>query len=305
MYAKEDLPIVYAVVLNWNGAAETIACLESLKRQTYTNIKLLVVDNGSTDDSIERITTAHPDIELKVNNQNLGFAGGVNTGLHYAFANKADHVLILNNDLTLDEKCVAELAAHTAHDVGFVAATIYYTDDPQRIWSMSGNINRITLERTKDVRGEVDNGQFARVLERHFAPGGASLMSRQAYEKIGGFDEGFFLYYEDADLSLRTRKAGLRVLVCSQAKMWHAISKSSGGSDSPRERYWMARSSVRYFAKHAAWWQIPVILFWRTGSAVRTTWRLWRSDRHRSLTAYWQGLWHGLHEQVAKNKLQD
>jgi hypothetical protein len=214
--------------------------------------------------------------------------------LHHAFAAGADQVLILNNDLILEENCVAELVAHTAEDVGFVAATIYYTDDPRRIWSMSGNINPWTLERIVDVRGQVDDGQFPRVMERHFAPGGASLMSRRAYEATGGFDEGFFLYYEDADLSLRAHKAGLRVLVCSQAKMWHAISKSSGGSDSPRERYWMARSSVRYFAKHARWWQIPPIFLWRLGSALRTTWRLWRNGRHESLTAYWRGLWHGL-----------
>ncbi|HRQ38296.1 MAG TPA: glycosyltransferase family 2 protein [Chloroflexota bacterium] len=296
MYEANNHPLIYALVLNWNGANEAIECLHSLKRQTYPHLKLLLVDNGSVDDSIACITAVHPEIELVANAKNLGFAGGVNAGLHHAFAAGADHVLILNNDLILEENCVAELAAHTAVDVGFVAATIYYTDDPQRIWSMSGNINPWTLERIVDVRGQLDEGQFPRVMERHFAPGGASLMSRRAYELTAGFDEGFFLYYEDADLSLRAHKAGLRVLVCSQAKMWHAISKSSGGSDSPRERYWMARSSVRYFAKHARWWQIPLIVLWRLGSALKTTWRLWRHGRYESLNAYWRGLWHGMRD---------
>lgn len=291
-----DLPLVYAVVLNWNGPNETIECLQSLSRQTYPNLKVLVVDNGSVDDSIHQITSAYPKIELAANKENLGFAGGVNVGLSYAFAAGADHVLILNNDLILDENCVSELVSHMGNDVGFVAATIFYTDDPKRIWSMSGNINALTLERTLDVRGKVDDGRFPDVLERHFAPGGASLMSRRAYEVTGGFDEGFFLYYEDADLSLRAKKAGLRVLVSSKAKMWHAISKSSGGSDSPRERYWMARSSVRYFAKHAAWWQIPIIIFWRTGSAVKTTWRLLKNGRKQAMISYWRGLHDGIYD---------
>ncbi len=300
MSEMKRTPLVYALVLNWNGPDEAIECLQSLSRQTYDNLKLLVVDNGSVDDSIVRITAVFPNIELVANEENLGFAGGVNVGLHYAFARDADQVLILNNDLILDENCVAELVAHTADDVGFVAATIYYTDDPKRIWSMSGNINPLTLERIIDVRGQLDEGQFPRVMERHFAPGGASLMSRPAYEATAGFDEGFFLYYEDADLSLRAHKAGLRVLVSNQAKMWHAISKSSGGSDSPRERYWMARSSVRYFAKHAAWWQIPVIILWRLGSAARTSWRLLRHNKRDSLAAYWRGLRDGFKEARAK-----
>jgi GT2 family glycosyltransferase len=296
MLEQRDFPVVCALVLNWNGADETIECLNSLVQQTYPQIKLLVVDNGSTDDSVDRIIEVYPDVKLVANDRNLGFSGGVNVGLRHAFSTKADHVLILNNDLILQENCVTELVEHTANNVAFVVATIYYANEPQRIWSMSGNINSLTLERKLDVRGEVDIGQFPRVMDRHFAPGGASLMSRQAYEVLGGFDEGFFLYYEDADLSLRVHKAGLRVVVCSQAKMWHAISKSSGGSDSPRERYWMARSSVRYFAKHARWWQIPIILLWRLASAGRTTWRLMANGRYTSLAAYWRGLWHGLQE---------
>ena len=296
MCKKLNLPLIYAVVLNWNGPQETIECLHSLSQQTYPNLKILVIDNGSIDDSIAQITSAYPKIELVANKKNLGFAGGVNAGLNYAFGAEADYVLILNNDLILDENCVSELVSHMENDVGFVAATIFYTDDPKRIWSMSGNINALTLERTLDVRGTLDNGSFPHVMERHFAPGGASLMSRRAYDVTGGFDEGFFLYYEDADLSLRAKKAGLRVLVSSKAKMWHAISKSSGGSDSPRERYWMARSSVRYFAKHAAWWQIPIILFWRTGSAARTTWRLLRNGRRQALVSYWRGLRDGIYD---------
>jgi len=294
---KEDKlasPLVYALVLNWNGADEAIACLKSLEEQTYSNLQIFLVDNGSIDNSILQIRTHFPNMPILANEKNLGFAGGVNVGLRYALNEGADYVLVLNNDLVLDSHCVSEMVRQAQADVAFVTAVIYYQDDSNCIWSIGGKINRWNLEKTADARGQIDEGQLPIVIERHFVPGGATLMSHHALKNIGLFDERFFLYYEDADLSLRAYRAGLRSVVATRAKMWHGISKSSGGSDSPRERYWMASSSVIYFSKNAYWWQLPIIIFWRTGSAIRTTWRLWRTRKKDALKAYWRGLKDGL-----------
>jgi GT2 family glycosyltransferase len=100
------------------------------------------------------------------------------------------------------------------------------------------------------------------------------------------------------DYCLRARRHGYRLRLAPAATMWHKVSSSSGGSDTPRERYWMARSSVLYFRKHAHFWQWPIILFWRTGSALRTSQRLLRKRRLDSLKAYWRGLLHGIRERL-------
>lgn len=291
-------PLVHAVVLNWNGAEEAIGCLRSLETQTYPNIHPIVVDNGSVDDSIAQIRAAFPDIDLLQNAENKGFAGGVNVGMQHALEAGAKYVVVLNNDLVLDAECIEQMVLPAEEGAAFVTAVIYYTDDPQRIWSIGGNINRWNLEKTADARGQLDNGQFPAVIERHFVPGGATLMSCASLKEIGLFDEGFFLYYEDADLSLRAHRLGYKMAVATKARMWHAVSRSSGGSDSPRERYWMARSSVRYFRKHVAVWQWPIVSFWRTGSAMRTTGRLLRAGKREALASYWRGLWHGLRDRL-------
>lgn len=289
-------PRVCAVVLNWNGADEAIQCLEHLAQQTYPHLETIVVDNGSVDDSVTRIRAAFPDVTVLENEVNLGFAGGINIGIRYALAQGFDFVLPLNNDLVLAPDCVEELVASSNLGFSFVTATIYYANDSRRIWSIGGNVHPLTLEKVGDARDEVDEAQLPDVMARDFVPGGATLMACRTLKEIGLFDEGYFLYYEDMDLSLRARRAGFRAAVATSARMWHGIARSSGGSDSPRERYWMARSSVRYFAAHARFWQVPPILFWRLGSAVRTTWRLWREGKREALAAYWRGLGHGLRD---------
>lgn len=291
-----DQPLIHVLVLNWNGADEAIECLHSIGRQSYPNLTPFVVDNGSVDDSVEQLRSVFPDLDIVCNEENLGFAGGVNVGLRHAMTLGADYVLVLNNDLILEENCIAELVDNIGDDIAFVMAAIYYTDDPQRIWSIGGTINRLNLEKTADARGQLNEGQFPDTIEREFVPGGATLMSCRALQEIGLFDENFFLYYEDADLSLRAHRLGYRSVIAMNARMWHGVSKSSGGADSPRERYWMARSSVRYFAKHAQLWQWPIILFWRSGSAVRTSWRLVSNGNRPALNAYWRGLRDGIRD---------
>ncbi|MFT5195325.1 MAG: GT2 family glycosyltransferase [Cellvibrionaceae bacterium] len=289
-------PLVYAVVLNWNGANDAIGCLHSLVQQDWPNLVNVLVDNGSADDSVVRIQAEFPNLKILQNDKNLGFAGGVNVGMHYALEQNADQIIVLNNDLVLDPKCISEMMAHVEKDVSFVTASLYFHDEPNRIWSIGGELNKWNLEKTADARGILDENQFPQVMRRDFVPGGATLMSAKVLREIGLFDEKFFLYYEDADLSLRAYRAGYKSLVVTTAKMWHGVSKSSGGADSPRERYWMARSSTIYFSKNAKVWQWPIIFFWRSGSAIRTSIRLLKGRRHKALCSYWRGLKDGVRE---------
>jgi GT2 family glycosyltransferase len=114
--------------------------------------------------------------------------------------------------------------------------------------------------------------------------------------EVGLFDERFFMYYEDFDLSLRAHQAGFKILLSPQAKVWHKVAVSSGGSDSPNERYWMARSSVLFFHKHVRGLRWLIVLPYRTGSAVKTVLRLMLRGRAESALAYLRGLRDGLAE---------
>jgi GT2 family glycosyltransferase len=135
--------------------------------------------------------------------------------------------------------------------------------------------------------------------ERAFLSGCAMLIPRQVLDHVGVFDERFFMYYEDLDLCIRIGSAGYRLLLVPDAHLWHRVSQSSGGPNTPGERYHMARSSGIYFRKHMRGWRAPLILSYRSLSAMRWTVRLARQGNLRALIAYWRGLcqgWLGVRE---------
>ncbi|RMF43729.1 MAG: glycosyltransferase family 2 protein [Anaerolineae bacterium] len=290
-----DAPLVYVVTVNWNNAPDTLACLETLSRLSYPNYRLLEVENGSTDDSPERIAEAFPQVEQVRIPENTGFAGGFNAGIRHALEKGAEYVFIVNNDTLADAGMLEPLVEAAAPpDVGAVAPLIFYATEPERIWSAGAGRSRWTLELTGNHGREMSIPAARKPVEREFLSGCALLLKRNVLENLGLLDEGFFLYYEDSDYSLRLRQAGYRLLLVPQARLWHKVSRSSLGSDSPGERYWMARSSVRFFRKHVRGWRWLVVIPWRLGSASKTTLRLVSHGNFRAARYYWRGLWEGL-----------
>jgi GT2 family glycosyltransferase len=283
-------PLVYAVTLAWNRCGDTLECVASLGQSSYRPLRILVCDNGSTDGTSAAVHSAFPQVEVLELRQNLGFAAGANRGLRHAFAAGADHVLLINNDTTVDPLMIEHLVAATAPDAGIVAPLIYYALAPSTIWSAGGLRSRWTLEQTGDLRGRHDWGDWPPTLARDFVTGCAMLIPRGVLETVGLLDERFFMYYEDNDFCLRIRRAGYRILLVPGAKMWHKVALSSGGIDSPAERYAMARSSVLFFRKHVAGWQWAIVGPFRLGSAARTTLRLLRRWSTAAIVAYWSGL---------------
>jgi GT2 family glycosyltransferase len=295
-------PLVYVITLNWNRKEDTLACLETLVCQTLSGIRVLVVDNHSTDGSPEEIAKRYPQVEQIINSENLGFAAGFNIGLQFALDAGADYLLILNNDTLLSPKCIELLMQAVSPEVGILAPLIYYADPPERIWALGGSTHPLLLEKHDPWAGKIDTGDYPEILDCDFVTGCAMLFPKKVLETVGFFDEKFKMYYEDADMCHRVRQARLLVRAVSSARMWHKVASSSGGSDSPTERYWMARSSIRYFKKHARGLQIPAVTFWRTTSALRTTLHLAGLRKWASLHAYWRGLRDGLMDILAKGE---
>ena len=287
-------PLVYLVILTWNQRETILECLVSATRMTYPNFRIVVVDNGSTDGTAETIKARFPNVEVVVNERNLGYPGGCNVGLRYALEQGAEYIFAINNDVSVDPAILDELMRETAPDVGILTPKIYFAGDPKRIWSVGGRRNRLTLEMNHRGDHELDQGQWDQVLERDYLIGCAHLFSRSLLEEIGLLDAGYFLYYDDLDICIRAQQAGYRLLMAPQAHMWHKVADSSGGVDTPRERYYMARSNVRFLRKHARGWQWLFVIPYRTTSAIKTLLRLAWHRRWDSARAYLRGLRDGL-----------
>jgi GT2 family glycosyltransferase len=188
-------------------------------------------------------------------------------------------------------------------DIGMLSPKIYYYAEPNRIWTVGGDRHPITFEMIHKGENQIDHGQWAQVIERDYLIGCAMLIKRSLLEEVGLFDMGYHpIYYEDADICVRARQAGYRLLMVPTAKMWHKVSRSSGGFDSPRQRYLMARHSVRFFRKYVHGWRQWVVVPYRLGSAIKTTLRLARRRHFSSIIAYWRGLRDGLRTSVVSKE---
>ena len=282
---------VHIVVLNWNRCDDTLSCLASLSQSTYSHMHTWLVDQGSDDGSVEAVRRRFPDVEIVQTGGNTGFARGMNAGIRHALEAGAERILLLNNDTIASPTMLDRLVAQISPDVGIAGPAIFYADCPHQIWSAGGGVNRALCETT----GNHSRGLPlpASATERAFLSGCAMLIPRQVFEQVGLFDERFFMYYEDLDLCLRIGSAGYRLLLVPDAHLWHRVSQSSGGPNTPAERYHMARSSGIFFRKHMHGWRTPLILPYRSLSAARWTGRLARLGNWRALAAYWRGLCHG------------
>ncbi|MGH2536597.1 MAG: glycosyltransferase family 2 protein [Candidatus Promineifilaceae bacterium] len=288
---------VCVITTAWNHVDETLACLASIEAQDYPDITILLVDNGSTDNTAGQVRARHPQVEIISLPENLGPTRGYNAGFRRALEKGSGWLFLVNNDTVLAPDCVRQLLAegYEAADVGLLMPKIYYAAEPERIWSVGGWENPRSLEVIRPGADELDRGQWEQALDLDDIPFCAVMIRRATLEKVGLPDETFFLYYEDRDFSRRAKQAGYRLRLAPAAKVWHAVSTSSGGQDSPQERYWVARSGMLFMRKNARsrrHWLTAVPL--RAVAAARTSLRLLRRGRLDSLRAYWRGLWHGL-----------
>lgn len=287
-------PIIHTVIVNWNQPKFTLRCIESLKRQKDVECRIVVVDNGSTDTSLIEFQCLPTDIKIIQNPVNLGFAGGYNRGIKYCIEDHAQYVLILNNDTFAHPHMVFHLLQAFQEGIAAVSPIIYYASEPQKIWSQGGRINWF-LSELRDNHGR-NNPKPTNIEGRDFLSGCCLLLLTKAIQNVGFLDENFFLYYEDLDWSIRFHKCGWRLLLQPRAKLWHSVSVSSEGTDTPQERYWMARSSVYYYRKQCKGRKLLILVFWRFLSAIKTSIHLLMNGKGKALLAYYKGLWDGLRD---------
>lgn len=261
-------PLVYIVLLNWHGWWDTIACLDSLARLNYPSYHILVVDNGSTDDSVARIRDARPEVPILETGKNLGFSGGCNVGIRQAIVEGADYVWLLNNDTVADPNALQAMVevAESASDIGAVGSVLYYMDEPNKVQAWGGGWVSFWTGRAGHHYGPVRNTSL------DYLTAASILLRRSALETVGLLDqEIFFMYWEDTDLSFRLSKSGWKLTVADQSKVFHKVS-ASFGKDSPRMDTYFNESAVQFFRRYSPWpiWSISIALVGRlTKRALR------------------------------------
>jgi hypothetical protein len=250
-------PLVYTVLVNWNGKDVTRECIRSLNAVMYGNMRIVLVDNASSDGSVQSIREEFPDVSVLEMQQNLRFAGGTNAGLRFAMERGAELLLLLNNDTIVGPGFLSAMVDRLLSDdgIGIVSPKIYYHDDPQRIWFAGGNISLWTGTMSHTGIREIDRGQYDNPVDIEYASGCCLLTRTSVAKRVGLLDESYHIYTEDADWSMRTRRAGYRIVYEPRAKVWHKLSVTSGGHLSWYKMKNKFISNLRFFGRYAAWYQ--------------------------------------------------
>ncbi len=245
-------PFVIVLTLNYNGRHLLDDTLSSYLQNDYPCFELVLIDNGSSDESIEYVQKKYPSVTILANGSNLGYSAGFNVGLEYAFKNRnAKYALITNNDVKADKNVITGLVkvAETDKKIGFTTGKVYYFDQPDVLQTVGKKEDPITWNGDHIGNGEKDIGQYDQVSERFFADDIFTLVSRRLYETTGGYDTTFFLQCEEYDWQARAKKAGFRIMYTPHAKIWHKESMTLG-KWSPRKAYYDARNPMIVIVKH-------------------------------------------------------
>jgi GT2 family glycosyltransferase len=283
-------PLVAVVVLNTNRREDTLACLASLAALDYSRHEVLLLDNASTDGSVEAVRAQFPSVRVLSLTDNRGYAGNNNVGIETAMAMGAEWILVLNEDTVLAPTCLSELLRAAGDDtrIGVLGPMVYHHDEPGVIQSAGGVLdNRWTSQHAG--QNEDDTGQFAAPRQVDWISGCAIMVRRQAIQQVGALDERFFYYWEETEWCLRIARAGWSIVQVPAAKMRHK-GVSRDYRPGPSVAYYNTRNRLFMMSKHHApllawvsvWTELARTLFSYT---VRPRWRDCRANRN----AMWWG----------------
>ncbi|RYZ84875.1 MAG: glycosyltransferase family 2 protein [Proteobacteria bacterium] len=242
---------VLVSILNWNRPKLTIECLESLEKCTHREKKIVVIDNGSSDDSIAKIRKAFPSIEIIANPTNVGFGSGHNISLRMAQSQGFSYTLVLNNDALVSSDTISKMVL-TAKQRDASLTGCMILEDGEKNWSgrvmdtVFGRASYMPLDAAPDAPDYVN--------------GACLLVRTKDLLNFGLFDERYFMYWEDADLSFRYRKAGLKLAVSTEAFVEHKLTGSIGKAHPLLDLY-HSQSSVIFYRKYIPHWFVLVPLY--------------------------------------------
>lgn len=257
-------PKVWAVLLSWDGLEETLSCLRSLAAQTRRPDQVLVIDNGSREPLDAAVLGREfSRVQVLREPENVGYAAGVNRGLAAALEAGAEFVLTPNNDTVLDPACLERLldVLQGADRAAAVSPKVLHEGEPPRIYFIGGRYSPVLLKPLHRCGGRPDPAPKARdAYATGFMNACCALYRSAALREVGGFDETYFAYYEDADLSQRLLRSGWDLLIAPQAKVRHADALSfakhapAGSGRTPPQKWFLVTRNQAWFLRRYGTW---------------------------------------------------
>ena len=246
---------VSIIIINYNGADDTLECLDSLSKIDYPDYEIILVDNASSDASftLNEVHKNFPAVKILAFPRNFGFAGGNNAGIKDALDGGARYALLLNNDTTVASDFLSQMvkAAKSDRNIGIVGAKIYYFAEKNRIWYNGSIFSWINGGRHIQDDAIDENPGDKEIRNTEYVTGCALLIKKEVVEKIGLLCEDFFMYYEDIEWSLRARGAGYKTVVAPAAHIWHKVSRSASKMGAPVIHYYNIRNTLILTKAHA------------------------------------------------------
>ncbi|NOT29830.1 MAG: glycosyltransferase family 2 protein [Planctomycetes bacterium] len=296
----------WAVVLNWNGGEQNLACVRSLLAQGLAPERIVFVDNASSDGSAERVVAEFGHLVVLRNAANLGYGDGTNRGIEHALAHGAERVLLVNNDVIFPSGTLAGLERALAAGAGIVGPRVLFLHPPDVVWCAGGLLTFRTNLSTLIGHREPDGPRFQVTRAVDYVPGCAMLVARAVFARIGLLEGDYFAYHEDLEFCWKARQAGFPVRVIGALAVHHDAHSSTGGGYNPLRKYMMAVNTVRFLRRHgtpARW-----LSFWLHDVLSLPFVFLYRAQRGegRAVLAKARGTWDGLRgRQVTAQRLHE
>ena len=250
----KNWPKVSIIILNWNTYEETIECLKSLQKITYPNYEIIVVDNGSTNNSLRVLKEwKESKITLISTGKNLGASGGRNVGINYTMGNKTDYILTLDNDTVVSPDFLEPLVKIGESDkrIGITGSKIYYYDKPTKIYAAGGKVNWWKGGGYNSGMNRSNKKKYNKIRERNFLTGCSLLIKRKVIEELGKLDEDYFFWGgEDLDYCVRAKRKGYQLVYVPKSIVWHKVDMSVR-KEPGRFLYHFYRSKILFMKKRS------------------------------------------------------
>lgn len=297
----KDLPAVTAIVLNWNGYDDTIECVSSLQKVDYANFEILVVDNASTDDSVQKIVQRFPALTVIQQDMNGGYAKGNNVGIQYALQHGAEYVLLVNNDVIVTSDFLQPMVDVLELDqsTGIATCKAYFYPDRLKIYTTGGNFSRLWC---RVIPASVtDENLFQEV---NFISGCILLIRKKVFESVGYLDERFFMYFEDYEFSTRVNKR-FKLVYTPKGIVYH---KSGGGkkwSDyTPTYLYYTSRNRIWVFRDDHLAYRFYILIYGLVNAFAKSVVIFYSSFQSNGFINAWEKisvLWRGTFDGIFTN----
>lgn len=242
-------PFVVIIILNWNNYEDTFECLKSLESLKYPNFITLIVDNGSSDNSTNRLNERFKAVSAIYLEANKGFGGGNNAGIRKALEQDADYVWLLNNDIIVsDDETLTELieTMDQHEDIGFLTPAVTHYPETSKMWFKHGFVNwkRASCGHSDEVDNKPETER--NLLYNDYIPFCSGLIRRDVFDKIGYYPDDYYLYWGDVKYCTLARQQGYKIATRSDVEVQHKVTTSTDGSTSPTYVYYNARNRLLF-----------------------------------------------------------